>query len=115
VPDVPLLWHITVTMGGDPAPLNDTFAALSRLQAERPLLDSLRYDEHRAELTYWEEGDTVVDAASLALRLWNEHRDSAGLPAWSVVGLEVLERDLYQARQAAAGALLAVHTAPRRF
>jgi hypothetical protein len=115
VQHVPRLWHITVTVGGDAHPLGDTHAALSRLQGERPFLDSLRYDEHRAELSYWEEGATMVDAASLALRLWNEHRESAKLPDWSVVGLEVLERDVYSARQLAAGVLVAVDSAPRRF
>jgi len=115
VPHVPRLWHITVTLGGNAHPLGDTHAALNRLQQERPFLDSLRYDEHRAELSYWEEGATVVDAASLALRLWNEHRESADLPDWSVVGLEVLERDVYSARQLTAGVLTAVDAAPRRF
>jgi hypothetical protein len=115
VPDVPRLWHITITVGGVAHPLGDTHAALGRLQSERPFLDSLRYDENRAELSYWEEGATMVDAASLALRLWNEHRESARLPPWSVVGLEVLERDVYQGRQQAVGALVAVDAAPRRF
>ena len=36
----------------------------------------------------------MLDVASLAMRLWNEHRDSANLPSWEVVGLEVLEKDL---------------------
>ena len=52
---------------------------LDRLQHERPFLHSLRYDDDRAELSYWEEGEEMVDAASLALRLWNEHRESAEL------------------------------------
>ena len=30
--------------------------------------------------------------------MWNEHRDSAGLPRWEVVGLEVLERSVYLSR-----------------
>jgi hypothetical protein len=115
VPHVPRLWHVTVTMGGGAHPLGDTHAALSRLQQERPFLESLRYDESLAEFSYWEEGATMVDAASLALRLWNEHRDSAKLPDWGVVGLEVLERDVYQARQLSAGLLTAVDTGPRRF
>lgn len=115
MPDVPRLWHITVTVGGALNPLGDTHAALSRLRGERPFLDSLRYDERRAELSYWEEGASMLDAASLALRLWNEHRESAKLPPWDVIGLEVLERDVYQARQLAAGILAAVDSAPRRF
>jgi hypothetical protein len=34
----------------------------------------------------------------LALRLWNEHRGSAGLPRWEVIGLEVLDRDTFYMR-----------------
>lgn len=112
--DVPRLWHVTVTVGGEPHPVSATHAALGRLQHERPFLDSLRYDECRAELSYWEEGATMVDAASLALRLWDEHRHSAGLPAWKVFGLEVLERDVYQSRHVAVP-LASVDGAPRRF
>jgi hypothetical protein len=99
VTDVPRLWHVTVTVGGDPHAPASTCAALSRLQQERPFLDSVRYDERKAELAYWEEGASMVDAASLALRLWDEHRTSADLPPWKVVGLEVLEREVYQERQ----------------
>ena len=40
----------------------------------------------------------MLDVASLAMRLWNEHRDSANLPDWEVVGLEVLEKDLCDRR-----------------
>jgi len=114
VTDLPRLWHVTVTVCGDPHSVSTTHAALSRLQSERPFLDSLRYDERRAELSYWEEAATMVDAASLALRLWDEHRHSAGLPAWKVCGLEVLERDVYQSRQVAAP-LGPVDAVPRRF
>jgi hypothetical protein len=105
---------VTVTVGGDPHAASDTCAALARLQDERPFLDSIRYDEHKAELSYWEEGATMVDAASLALRLWDEHRETAGLPLWKVLGLEVLERDVYQARQPTAP-LASVDLAPRHF
>jgi hypothetical protein len=114
VTEAPRLWHVTVTVGGDPHAAASTCAALSRLQNERPFMDSVRYDERKAELAYWEEGATMVDAASLALRLWDEHRESAGLPSWKVLGLEVLERDLYQARQIASP-LSSVDAAPRHF
>ena len=50
----------------------------------------------------------MLDVASLALRLWNEHRESAGLPRWEVVGLEVVERAGDPAT-AAAAALTSVH------
>jgi hypothetical protein len=84
------------------------------LQQERPFLDSVRYDERKAELTYWEEGASMVDAASLALRLWDEHRTSADLPPWKVLGLEVLERGVYQERQLASP-LASVDASPRPF
>jgi hypothetical protein len=92
------LWHVTVTVAGDPQPLTATHDALRALHGEHPFIHSMRYDEDRVELQYWEEGEEMVDAASLALRLWNEHRGSAGLPPWKVVGLEVVERETFQSR-----------------
>jgi hypothetical protein len=88
--------------------------ALTRLQNERPFLLSLRYDADRAELAYWEEGEEMVDAASLALRLWNEHRNSAALPPWKVVGLEVVEQETYQSRHVTTP-LSRTEAGPRRF
>jgi len=108
------LWHVTVTVAGDPWPLSSLHAALRRLQRERPFIHSLRYDEDRAEVSYWEEGEQMIDAASLALRMWNEHRDSAELPAWRVVGLEVIDRETYQTRHINVP-LAHVDEAPRRF
>jgi hypothetical protein len=32
--------------------------------------------------------------------LWGEHRTSAGLPAWRVAGLEVVDRATFQRRAA---------------
>lgn len=92
------LWHVTLTVAGDTEPLETVHCALQALQGEQPFLHSVRYDDDRAELQYWEEGDEMIDAASLALRLWNEHRGTAGLPAWKVVGLEVLDQETMQAR-----------------
>ena len=40
------------------------------------------------------------DAAAVALRLWGEHRQTAGLPAWEIVGLEVISRETYHQRVA---------------
>ena len=34
----------------------------------------------------------------MALRLWGEHRSTAGLPTWRVVGLEVLDRETFRQR-----------------
>ena len=40
----------------------------------------------------------MLDVASLAMRVWNEHRESANLPRWEVVGLEVLEKTVRDGR-----------------
>lgn len=88
------LWHVKVTVAG---PVTEAFVvrrAMQRLAEERPFLASLRYGHDRAEICYWDEARTLVDAGSLALRLWAEHRESANLPPWDVVGLEVREREL---------------------
>jgi hypothetical protein len=93
------LWHVVVTVSGQEQDLSAVHDALLRLEQERPFVHSLRYDERRAEIAYWEEGEDMLDAASLALRMWIEHRGSARLPDWQVVGLEVVERETFQARQ----------------
>jgi hypothetical protein len=93
-----LMWHVTLTMGGGAILADQVRAALERLADERPFLLSARYAADRVELRYWEEAPCVDDAAALALRLWGEHRDSAGLPPWAVVGLEVVDRTTFQLR-----------------
>jgi hypothetical protein len=103
-----------VTVGGEPHDLSKTHAALLRLLQEWPFIHSLRYSEERAEVRYWEESADMVDAASLALRLWNEHRTSADLPDWKIVGLEVVSEDTYRLREAAEPRLAAAVT-PLRF
>ena len=108
------LWHVTVTVGGDWQPSGDVHAALGRLQTERPFMSSLRYDEHRAEASYWEEGATIVDATSLAMRLWTDHRDSAALPDWEVLGLTVRHRELHERLSPSPG-LVEVDAGPRPF
>ena len=92
------LWHVTVTVAGDQMEPLIVRQALSRLAAQRPFLHSLKFARERAEIRYWEEAECLLDAASLALRVWNEHRESAGLPRWEVVGLEVLERPVFLSR-----------------
>lgn len=92
------LWHVTVTVAGDRMEPLVVRNALRRLSDQRPFLHSLKYDGARAEIQYWEEAETLLDASSLALRVWNEYRDSAGLPRWEVVGLEVIERTVFQSR-----------------
>ena len=91
-------WHVTVTVAGDAMEPLIVCGALNRLRDQRPFIHSLRYDGESAEIQYWEEAESLLDAASLALRVWSEYRDSAGLPRWEVVGLEVLERSVFQTR-----------------
>jgi len=92
------LWHVTVTVAGTEHDRDVVRTAMARLAEERPFLHALRYAPDRAEIRYWEEAENMLDAASLALRVWSEHRDTAGLPNWEVVGLEVLEREAFQRR-----------------
>jgi hypothetical protein len=92
------LWHVTLTVSGGGVEPLVVRNALRRLSEQRPFLHSLKYAADRAEIQYWEEAESLVDASSLALRVWNEYRDSAGLPRWEVIGLEVLERNVFQSR-----------------
>lgn len=86
------LWHVTVTMAGEPVEPLLVRSAINRLREERPFIESARSTGTGAELRFWEEGESMLDVASLALRLWTEHRASAGLPPWEIVGLEIIEK-----------------------
>ena len=92
------MWHVTLTVEGAVQDPREVRAALERLVQEQPFLLSVRYAADRAELRYWEEARYLEDAAALALRLWGEHRQTAELPPWRVVGLEVVDRVTYQRR-----------------
>ena len=93
--DSTTMWHVTLTLGGEPVERQEVRWALERLSQERPFLVSARYAGDRAELRYWEQADCLDDAAAMALRLWGEHRASADLPPWHVVGLEVVDRETF--------------------
>lgn len=88
-------WHVTVTVGGEAVEPLLMRKALVRFSEERPFLESLRFTSTGAEIQFWDQAESMLDAASLALRIWNEHRASAGLPRWEVTGLEVVERDVH--------------------
>lgn len=92
------MWHVTLTVGGDPFDVDELRGALERLGAERPFMLSGRYDAEHAELRYWEEAADCADAAAMALRLWPDHKATAGLPPWQVLALEVVSREVYQRR-----------------
>ncbi len=94
------LWHVTVTVAGEPVELLLVRSAINRLRDERPFIESVRFTGTGAELKFWDEGESMIDVASLALRMWTEHRASAGLPPWEIVGLEIVEKSVREARSA---------------
>jgi len=99
VPDVsPRMWHVTLTVAGTSVDSAEIKGALERLSLEHPFLLSGRYAADRAEVRYWEEATDVAEALRLAVGLWDEHESSAQLPAWRVVGIEVLDRDTFHRR-----------------
>nr|WP_218885462.1 hypothetical protein [Kineococcus aurantiacus] len=98
------MWSVTLTVAGEAADVAEVRAALDRLLVQHPFLSSVRYSATRAELRYWDEARDVDDAAAMALRLWPEHRVSAGLPDWSVAGIEVVDRGTVEHRARARGA-----------
>ena len=108
------LWHVTVTVAGAPPGSLILRRAVPRPNEPPPFLGTLRVGSDRAEVSYWDEADTLVDAASLGLRLWNEYRESANLPSWEVVGLEVVERDV-RAEREQYDAWVDLHVAPQPF
>lgn len=97
------LWHVTLTVAGDPVEPLLLRAALQRLEQERPFLESVSFSATEVELRFWDEGETMLDVAALALRVWLEHRPSTGLPPWEVVGLEIVEKSVHDARAGLTG------------
>jgi hypothetical protein len=93
-------WHVTLTLAGEPAEPLIIRGAMQRLNDERQFLDSVISNGHSVEIQFWDQGENMLDVASLAMRLWNEHRESARLPDWEVVGLEIVEKDVRDRRGA---------------
>ena len=96
--DEPALWFITVTVSGERVPPDSVREGLERLSEEQPFLVSAGYASTRAELRYWDESVDIEGAVAQALRMWSDHESSARLPAWRVVGLEVVDRDTARRR-----------------
>ncbi|MEW1750504.1 hypothetical protein ACIQU1_15470 [Streptomyces angustmyceticus] len=94
------LWHITLSVSGAESPLKEVRRALEQLAHDHPFLLTSRYANDHAEIRYWEEARDLHDAAAVALRLWGEHRSTAKLPPWEIVGLEVIDRETYHQRVA---------------
>jgi hypothetical protein len=108
------LWYVTVTVAGASTEPLIVRGALQRLNEQRPFLSSLRFSSDRAEIGYWDEAETLLAAASLGLRLWNEYREPANLPFWEVVGLEVVEREVRLGREQY-DAWMDLHVVPQPF
>jgi len=98
--EAPRLWHVTLSVSGAETPLQEVRRGLEQLAHDHPFLLTSRYAPDHAEIRYWEEARDLHDAAAVALRLWGEHRHSARLPPWEIVGLEVIDRDTYHHRVA---------------
>ncbi|MFJ6566176.1 hypothetical protein ACIQNU_02045 [Streptomyces sp. NPDC091292] len=94
----PRLWHVTLSVSGAEAPLKEVRRGLEQLAHDHPFLLTSRYANDHAEIRYWEEARDLHDAAAVALRLWGEHRQTAQLPPWEIVGLEVIDRETYHQR-----------------
>ncbi|WP_394813509.1 hypothetical protein [Streptomyces hazeniae] len=99
-PGTSRLWHVTLSVAGVEAPLREVRRGLEQLAHDHPFLLTSRYAGDHAEIRYWEEARDLHDAAAVALRLWGEHRSTAKLPPWEIVGLEVIGRDTYRQRVA---------------
>lgn len=95
------MWHVILTVAGAPVPSDMIKDGLEKLAHDHPFLLSGRFANDRAEVRYWEEADCIATVISLAEKLWEEHRVTAELPNWRVVGVEVLDRDTFHRRGAA--------------
>ena len=91
-------WHVTLTVAGASVPEPEIRHGLEALSHEHPFLLSGRYGVDRAEVRYWEEAPDAGTVTGLALRLWDDHQVSAGLPEWHVVGVEVVDRETFHRR-----------------
>ncbi len=94
----PPVWFVTLTVAGDAVPPDEIKGGLERLSHEHPFLLSGRYADDRAEIRYWEEAVDARLATNLALDLWGQHRETAGLPDWDVVAVEVVDRETFHRR-----------------
>ncbi|WP_327676854.1 hypothetical protein [Kitasatospora sp. NBC_00458] len=100
VPEQARLWHVVLSVAGQVTPLSALRAGLERLAHDHSFFLTARYAADHAEIRYWEQARDLHDAAAIALRLWGEHKVTASLPPWEIVGLEVVDRATYHKRVA---------------
>ncbi len=96
----PRLWHVVLSVAGKVTPLAELRAGLEQLAHDHSFFLTARYAADHAEIRYWEQARDLHDAAAIALRLWGEHKVTANLPPWEIVGLEVVDRPTYHKRVA---------------
>ncbi|MFC5667339.1 hypothetical protein ACFP3U_30765 [Kitasatospora misakiensis] len=99
-PEQARLWHVVLSVAGPVTPLTELRAGLERLAYDHSFFLTARYAADHAEIRYWEQARDLHDAAAIALRLWGEHKATAKLPPWEIVGLEVVDRATYHKRVA---------------
>lgn len=92
------LWHVTITVNGEPTSAGRLRSGLANLEMAHPFGLSARYALDTVEIRYWDEGQDCRSIARNALSLWDDHRKSLGLPVWPVVGLEILNRATFRRR-----------------
>jgi hypothetical protein len=93
-----VMWHVTVTLHGHPLEPGRLAAGLELLAFAHGIDLSARYAPDLVELRYWDEGQDCRVVVGHALHLWDSHRPDADLPAWPVVGVEVLDRPTFRRR-----------------
>lgn len=98
VPKARGMWHVTLTVAGPTVDQSLIKEGLERLSFEHPFLLSGRFTGDRAEVRYWEEAVSAAEVSCMALGLWTEHRMSACLPEWEVVGVEIVDQDTFHRR-----------------
>jgi hypothetical protein len=92
------LWHVVLSVAGRPTPLTELKRGLEQLAHDHTPFMTARYATDHGEIRYWEQAEELQDAAAMALRLWGEHKATAQLPPWEIVGLEVVDRPTYHKR-----------------
>lgn len=101
------LWHVTLQVSGDAAPAGQVGSALRKLCELDPGNMGARYATTGAELQFWDEGADIEQVISAAVSLWQRARGNAGLPDWTLTGVDVAERTLWRQRQTSTPAVIA--------
>ncbi len=99
-----LMWHVTLTVAGEPVAESVIRSGLERLAHDHPFLLAGRFATDRAEIRYWDEAPNAASVSALALTLWDEHAPTSDLPAWHVVAIEIVDRDTFHRRGRHVGA-----------